>query len=392
MDGRALLRALLLLTLVALIAAAPVLADEPALTEQAVVGLGFTYQGQLTDGGAPANGAYDFQFRVFTAEGAAGMLRGVVSTIEDIAVDDGRFTTLVTVGDVFHGEELWLEVSVRPGSSSGPFQALSPRTRLAAAPYASALRWGASMIGSGTGLSVSNRGSMGSPAIIAHSEYTALQGMAVPNGTGVYGGTAAGVGVSGEASTGPAGPGTGIGVLGTSQSGTGVRAWSGTGTALNAGGTGIIQSSATSYVFAPAALAQLHGATTGATLKYWGQGNATIQASVEGQKQLVLPISLPGVLYGQPVTVGGYASGYSCTGAASIAKVEFYITKLDGSYTYSIYTGPWTTPESEWGLISASISRHLAADEGQFALRIYCDMPAGSTIQVTGARLALTHQ
>jgi len=171
-----------------------------------------------------------------------------------------------------------------------------------------------------------------------------------------------------------------------------VRAWSGTGTALNAGGTGIIQSSATSYVFAPAALAQLHGATTGATLKYWGQGNATIQASVEGQKQLVLPISLPGVLYGQPVTVGGYASGYSCTGAASIAKVEFYITKLDGSYTYSIYTGPWTTPESEWGLISASISRHLAADEGQFALRIYCDMPAGSTIQVTGARLALTHQ
>ena len=30
-----------------------------------LMGTGFTYQGRLTDGGSPANGDYDFQFREF---------------------------------------------------------------------------------------------------------------------------------------------------------------------------------------------------------------------------------------------------------------------------------------------------------------------------------------
>ena len=31
----------------------------------ALVGTGFTYQGKLTDGGAPANGTYDFEFKLY---------------------------------------------------------------------------------------------------------------------------------------------------------------------------------------------------------------------------------------------------------------------------------------------------------------------------------------
>ena len=32
------------------------------------LGTGFTYQGQLSDGGAPANGSYDFEFSLYTSE------------------------------------------------------------------------------------------------------------------------------------------------------------------------------------------------------------------------------------------------------------------------------------------------------------------------------------
>ena len=40
-------------------------ADAPTGTERAPVGSSFTYQGRLTDGGSPANGNYDLQFRLY---------------------------------------------------------------------------------------------------------------------------------------------------------------------------------------------------------------------------------------------------------------------------------------------------------------------------------------
>lgn len=45
------------------------------------VGSAFTYQGQLTDAGSPANDAYDFEFALFT--GASGG-----SAVDTISVDD----------------------------------------------------------------------------------------------------------------------------------------------------------------------------------------------------------------------------------------------------------------------------------------------------------------
>jgi hypothetical protein len=104
----------------------------------------FTYQGRLTDGGAPANGAYDFRFSVYTAE-VGGSLLGSVMLHNDIAVTNGSFSVNLDPGamnTVFTGEGRWLLVEVRPGSSIGAYTAL-PRQPITASPYAWSLRPGA---------------------------------------------------------------------------------------------------------------------------------------------------------------------------------------------------------------------------------------------------------
>ncbi len=105
------------------------------LAPQAPVGTGFTYQGQLTDGGSPAAGSFDFQFDLYDVE-ADGTLLGTV-TLEDVAVTDGLFTVTLDFGaGAFDGDARWLAISVRPGSETGDFTALTPRQALTAAPYA----------------------------------------------------------------------------------------------------------------------------------------------------------------------------------------------------------------------------------------------------------------
>ncbi|HET7064966.1 MAG TPA: hypothetical protein VFI49_11890 [Rudaea sp.] len=99
------------------------------------VGSGITYQGQLSDGGTPANGSYDFQFALYTS--ADGI--GPVDTIEvaDLDVSGGLVNATLDFTDVpYNGQALWVEVSVRAGNSSGAYTTLSPRQALNAAPYA----------------------------------------------------------------------------------------------------------------------------------------------------------------------------------------------------------------------------------------------------------------
>src|SRR5262245_7806587 len=105
----------------------------PADTPQ---GTSFTYQGHLTDGGSPANGAYDLRLTLYDAAGAGGVTVGPVLVKEDVAVAQGLFTVLLDFGAAFAGSARWLEVAVRPGASAGAFTVLSPRQELTPAPSA----------------------------------------------------------------------------------------------------------------------------------------------------------------------------------------------------------------------------------------------------------------
>jgi hypothetical protein len=102
---------------------------------QAIIGTSFTYQGKLTDGGSPADGAYDFQFILYDAA-SGGSQVGSTLIAEDSPVSDGLFTVELDFGAVFDGTALWLEVGVRDGSSTGAYTTLNPRSPLTATPYA----------------------------------------------------------------------------------------------------------------------------------------------------------------------------------------------------------------------------------------------------------------
>jgi hypothetical protein len=118
------------------------LAQEPQPQEstspQAQMGTGFTYQGRLTDGGSPADGEYDLQFYVYDAL-SGGSWQAIV-TKENVLVDEGLFAVLLNFGPgIFTGQARYLEIRVRPGSSTGAYTTLIPRQALTPAPYALAL-------------------------------------------------------------------------------------------------------------------------------------------------------------------------------------------------------------------------------------------------------------
>lgn len=98
------------------------------------VGTEFTYQGKLEDNGVPANGLYDFEFRLFDAL-TGGLQSGPLLTANDIPVENGVFSVPLNFG-AFSSEARWLAISVREGASVGAYELLNPRQAITAAPVA----------------------------------------------------------------------------------------------------------------------------------------------------------------------------------------------------------------------------------------------------------------
>lgn len=94
----------------------------------------FTFQGKLTDQNSAANGPYDLSFKLFDG---ANVQIGTTLLREDVQVTSGVFTVLLDFGSTaFDGGARSIEISVRPGASSGSFTALSPRQAVTSTPYA----------------------------------------------------------------------------------------------------------------------------------------------------------------------------------------------------------------------------------------------------------------
>lgn len=94
----------------------------------------FSYQGQLLNSGAPANGSHEFEISLYPA--ASGGTQLEILTLEEIEVTNGLFTVLLDFKPShFTGAALWLEIRVRP--SNGPsFATLSPRQPISPNAYA----------------------------------------------------------------------------------------------------------------------------------------------------------------------------------------------------------------------------------------------------------------
>ncbi|MGH7950451.1 MAG: tail fiber domain-containing protein [Limisphaerales bacterium] len=127
-------------------------------------GTAFTYQGQLQDNGAPANGTYDFRFQLYDTNAPgnpAALVAGPV-TNSAVAVSNGLFTTTIDFGaGVFDGStNVWLQIGVQTNGASG-WAALSPRQQITPAPYAI-------LAGSVSGLSIQQNAD-GAPNVIEGS-------------------------------------------------------------------------------------------------------------------------------------------------------------------------------------------------------------------------------
>ncbi|MFN0280227.1 MAG: beta strand repeat-containing protein [Pyrinomonadaceae bacterium] len=95
--------------------------------------LDFTYQGQLKNSSAPANGNHDFEFLLFDSLSGGSQL-GSTITLTNVAVTDGVFSVQLNFGSQFPGATRFLEISVRQ-TGGGAFTPLIPRQQIKSTPY-----------------------------------------------------------------------------------------------------------------------------------------------------------------------------------------------------------------------------------------------------------------
>ena len=112
------------------------LALSASLSTVLAQGSAFTYQGRLTDNGAPANGRYDLTVSLFDKASGGGTV-GTSNFFSDLLISNGLFTVTLDFGaGAFNGAARWLELGVRPGESAGAYASLIPRQALTATPFA----------------------------------------------------------------------------------------------------------------------------------------------------------------------------------------------------------------------------------------------------------------
>lgn len=97
----------------------------------------FTFQGKLTDNSLAANGPYDMVLRLFDSS-TGGIQIGSDLVFDDVTVQGGLFTVSLDFGpNAFTtGEPRFVEISVRPGASTGAFTELAPRQEITSSPFA----------------------------------------------------------------------------------------------------------------------------------------------------------------------------------------------------------------------------------------------------------------
>jgi len=247
-----------------------------ALSTVQAQGTAFTYQGQLTSGGSPANGLYDFQFSLFYApSGGTGGQAGNTLAVSAVGVTNGLFTTTLDFGHVFTGSPLWLAVSVC-SNGVGSYAALTPYQPLAPAPYAVFANAAGNVSGT---VPASQLSGTVANSQLAHNSIT------VNAGTGLAGGGTVALGGS------------------TTLNNTGVLSVTGNGdiTAATAGGAVTLGSTASS------------GNIAGAIIKRDGNGNfGASTITLSGSLELDNP--------GQNTAVGSGALGNNTTGIVNTAS------------------------------------------------------------------------
>jgi hypothetical protein len=153
----------------------------------AAQGTAFTYQGSLTDSGAPANGSYDLTFALYNSSNG-GVQAGATITNIAIGVTNGLLAVALDFGGgIFAGTNYWLQMSAQTNGGSG-FTPLAPRQPVLPAPYAVFANTASNLSGT---LPAANLSGSVSNGQLANSSITVKAGTGLTGGgTVALGGTA----------------------------------------------------------------------------------------------------------------------------------------------------------------------------------------------------------
>jgi hypothetical protein len=259
----------------------------------------FPIQGRLTDASEnPLNGNFTITFYLYDVASGGSPLCSDTNLVQ---VVNGLFNSEVYGNCTGHitGQQLYLGIQIQ-----GDVE-LAPRQPIFAVPYAWSLRPGSVIIGT-----------VGPDAILHIENW-------VPNGRGLraYAMSATGenYGIVG-ASKSPDGFG---GYIYNNGGGTGLVAASNTGTALRIQGTGIIESTAFSDLWISGNGVRPFAHTDSTYIDMDSVGGAKVFGGAGGvTRNVILPITIAGPLYGQNVTVTGMDLYFSAdTGNDKITAV-----------------------------------------------------------------------
>ncbi len=334
---------------------------------EAVVGSVIPIQGRLTDAtGKPIDGTFPYTvwFRIYQSSSGGTALCSI--SRNNLELDNGLFnTTIPCSGTFINGQQLYLGVQVGGDAEMTPRQPIYP------VPYAYSLVPGADIVESVAGASI----------LKAQNESSSNDSKGL-------------LGVSTAAS------GRTYGVYGHAASPNGYGGYfenTGGGPALKAGGSGIIQSTAVSRIFVPGGEAVVGGtATSDVSLTYWGRGTVDIKTTSSGvTRTIVIPISLPAVLYGQQVRIADIRVYYKTSNASSyIAETNLYRENLNGDY-YSLIdnvTPRNSTTFTYYHLYCTADECRLSDDEGFVSVRLQLYFSSNAhTITLGGVRVTLEH-
>lgn len=97
----------------------------------------FNFQGRLNDGGAPANGHYDLQFRLYDSVTGGTRVGPIVDRPNTVLIN-GVFSTVLFFGDTAFRtvQERFLEIRVRPAGNQNEHVILGARQQLLTVPFA----------------------------------------------------------------------------------------------------------------------------------------------------------------------------------------------------------------------------------------------------------------
>ena len=244
------------------------------------VGAAIPIQGRLTDAsGNPLNGTYIINFYLYD-DLTGGNLVCYDDVGNNVPVSNGLFAWEIwgnCGSEDLNGQQLWLGIKVGTDAEMTDRQPIYP------VPYAWSLRPGAliSDTMSGAPLNVYNHGS-GWGLDVYSAGHDAVHGRT---------GSSNHAGVAGESW------GSGIGVYGESA----------TGVAIRAAGTGVIQSTARSYLWISGNALQKANSADTTVFVYDLYGGYQVQGGSDwiNNKTVLVPVTIPGQLYGQNITVTG---------------------------------------------------------------------------------------